>query len=396
MTALPWIFSPDWSEGVKERLEWLTDILTSPVGVEQCRALRRTPRRTWSASFILQGTERTQFMLMLARNGSQPWLLPVWPDVQWVSLASGQTVINCQTTGRDFVAGGRVLVLADHGPGYEVLTVQQVAPNALTLVGAVSDNWPMARLYPARAARLTDQPQANRITDDLASFVAEFVAVEDCDWAVSAMATTYRGYYVLTEQPDASENVTTQYQRLLLVLDNSINYPQIIDTANMPFIAQSYRWQLFGSDERATWRSLFYRLRGRQGRIWIPSYNQDFSLVSDIPAGNTLLVQYVGFSEYSDLAKPGQRDLQIACYDGRTYHARITGAQIATATSEYLTLDKILPAIPSAAVASISFMALSRLADDGVELTHFSDNDGAAESQAVFRSVLMPNDGATL
>lgn len=228
------------------------------------------------------------------------------------------------------------------------------------------------------------------------SFSAEFVAVEDCDWPVTDMAASYRGYPVLTEQPDAAEDVTAQYQRLLLVLDNSVNYPQIIDTANMAFIAQSYRWQLFGSVERATWRSLFYRLRGRQGRIWIPSFNQDFSLVSDIPAGNTLLVQYVGFSEYSDLAKPGQRDLQIACYDGRTYHARITAAQIATASSEYLTLDQTLPAIPSAAVASISFMALSRLADDRVELTHFSDNDGVAESQAVFRSVLMPSDEATL
>ncbi|HHQ6625734.1 TPA: hypothetical protein ACSTL5_002209 [Serratia fonticola] len=394
--ALPWIFSPDWAEGVTERLEWLTDILTSPAGVEQCRALRRSPRRTWSAAFILQGTARTQFTLMLARNGAQPWLLPVWPDVQWVSLASGQTLINCQTDGRDFIAGGRVLVLADNGPGYEVLTVQQVAPGGLTLTGAVVGNWPYARLYPVRSARLTDQPQASRVTDDLMSFSAEFIAVEDCDWPVTDMAASYRGFPVLTEQPDAAEDVTAQYQRLLLVLDNSVNYPQIIDTANMAFIAQSYRWQLFGSVERATWRSLFYRLRGRQGRIWIPSFNQDFSLVSDIPAGNTLQVQYVGFSEYSDLAKPGQRDLQITCYDGRTYHARITAARIATASSEYLTLDQTLPAIPSAAVASISFMALSRLAEDRVELIHFSDNDGVAESQAVFRSVLMPSDEATL
>lgn len=40
-----WPIEPNWNEPVKETLEWLTDIMTSPTGAEQRRCLRKYPRK---------------------------------------------------------------------------------------------------------------------------------------------------------------------------------------------------------------------------------------------------------------------------------------------------------------------------------------------------------------
>jgi hypothetical protein len=386
MSLLPWLFAPDWAEGIAESLEWLTDILTSPAGVEQCRALRRSPRRSWRAAFILRGEERTRFTLMLARNGGQRWLMPVWPDYQWVyGLTAGQRAIGGSTTGRDFVVGGRVIVM--YGQDYELATIAGLTASSVVLAAPLTRSWSAAQFAPVRTVRLADTPAIERVTDDMMTVSATFSSTDDSDWPQVTPAQYYRGYPVMTEQPDASNDITHSYQRLLLTLDNSINTPQITDTARLPFIAQSYNWTLAGANERANWRAWRYLLRGRQGRVWLPTFNQDFTLAADISAGRTLLINSVGFAEYGDVTTPGQRDIQIALADGSLYHARIIAASAATATTEAITLDQTLPSIPATSVARISFLVLSRQDSDVAELTHITDVDGIATSQMVFKGV---------
>ena len=76
MTLVPiedlpiWTFRPNWSGGVTERLEWLTDVLPSRVGAEQRRGLRLSPRRSLEFQLLLHGEERTFFDLMLQALGS--------------------------------------------------------------------------------------------------------------------------------------------------------------------------------------------------------------------------------------------------------------------------------------------------------------------------------------
>lgn len=51
--VIAWAWPPNWADGVEERLEWLTDVLTSRSGMEQRRALRVAPRRSFEASFVV-------------------------------------------------------------------------------------------------------------------------------------------------------------------------------------------------------------------------------------------------------------------------------------------------------------------------------------------------------
>lgn len=386
MALLPWLFNPDWSNGMTERLEWLTDILTSPAGVEQCRALRRRPRRSWSASFIVNGPERTRLTLQLARNGAQSWLMPVWPDAAWVyDLTTGQQVVTCDPTGRDYYVGGQVIFW--NGQDSETLTIATVNPTWLTFTTKLTRDWPAAQMAPARAARLVDMPPLKKLTDDLMTLDTTFTVTEDCYVASATPATVWKTYPVMTEEPDDSQELTAQYQRLLLTLDNNVNYPQLTDTAQMPFIVQSYSWLLAGAKKKADWRAWRYLLRGRQGRVWLPSFNRDLLLAGDIAAGNSLLIVAAGLAPYGDFTVAGQRDIQIAGTAGEFWHARITAALPAGGDTEILTLEEPLPDIPASRVARVSFMVLSRQDDDAAELKYATDTDGTATASMVFKGV---------
>jgi hypothetical protein len=111
--AIIWAFPPDWTEPIEERLSFLTDILTSRSGLEQRRALRISPRRSFNARFIVEGDNRSALDFMLASGSANAWSLPIWPDVQFLAhdLASGSDFIACATANKDFVAGGMALLI---------------------------------------------------------------------------------------------------------------------------------------------------------------------------------------------------------------------------------------------------------------------------------------------
>ncbi|MDR1063252.1 MAG: hypothetical protein LBL48_04860, partial [Azoarcus sp.] len=129
----PWLLPPDWSRPVVETLEWRTDVLTaSRTGISQHRALRSLPRRTLTWRSLAYAAGRQWAALALAARQAETWLIPVWPDGQWLStpLPAGATSIPCETSGRDFSAGGKALLyrsLTEHA----VIAVAAIAANGL-------------------------------------------------------------------------------------------------------------------------------------------------------------------------------------------------------------------------------------------------------------------------
>ena len=61
-----WTIRPNWRNGVLERLEWLTNVISGETGVEQRRSVRPSPR-----------------LLTRTGGGCWPWLLP------WLLLVPG-------------------------------------------------------------------------------------------------------------------------------------------------------------------------------------------------------------------------------------------------------------------------------------------------------------------
>ncbi|EIU3605429.1 MULTISPECIES: hypothetical protein [Pseudomonas] len=387
-----WPFAPDWADGVQESLEWLTELLTSTSGVEQRRSLRLSPRRSFEAEFYAEGRERVLLDLSLAGWGGRIWALPVWPDIQLLAsvTAAGALTVECDTRWRDFRAGGLALLRGESAFEYEVVEIQDLAASAIQLARPVQRRWPAgSRLYPIRTAQLTEQPALTRLTDTLYSAQARFLVMDSSDWLEVMPTATYRGWPVLEQRPEESEDLSLSYQRLLDVLDNETGLPQFADQAGVGFPVHGFRWQTEGREEHAALRSLLYALRGRQKAIWIPTHAADLVLVDTVAATSSVLdVELCGLARFFRSDAPGRRDIRIELFGGQVFHRRILDVSELNVDVERLAIDSALGSVvrPSD-VARISFMTLCRQDSDSVQITHETDTDGISTASTVFRGV---------
>lgn len=381
----------DWTNGVRENLAWATDVMQSRTGKQQRRKLRQTPRRNLSADLYVYQGERQFFDIAMFGWAAKVFAVPVWYDIQTTpgATAAGSFEILCDTVNRDFRAGGLAILLGEMAFQYETVEILSLTSTKLVLKRQTINNWPAGSLlYPVRTGRMLSNPKLKRLNDQLQQFNAEFQIQEPSDWPAVIPATMYRGWPVYDAAPDESEDLTSEFQHLLLQLDNGIAAPVVTDTASMPFFVQLHRWVLHGRAERAAHRSLLYALAGRLKPVWIPTHADDLTLANTVTSLATVMdVNWLGYTRFSGL-KPSRRDIRVHMRNGTVYYRRITGTVEISATVERLQIDSAFGAtINPADVFRISWLMLMCGESDTVEIQHINDGDGCAESQQVFKAV---------
>ncbi|AQZ95566.1 hypothetical protein ACFSB1_01070 [Halopseudomonas phragmitis] len=388
---IAWSFAPDWGEGIRERFEWLTDVMTSETYAQQRRALRTAPRRELGAPMYVEGRERQMLDLALFGWGSRVWALPIWPDIQLLeqSVPVDSLRINCETEYLDFRAGGLAMLRGESAFQFEVVEVESVDSAGLDLKRGTQQAWPAgSRLYPARPAQLTRQPEVIRLTDTIDEAEVQFLILEPSDCDTLTDLTTYRGWPVLDVRPDESEDLTRQYERMLVTLDSRTALPLVSDIPGRAMPVTGWRWIDMGRAARHWYRCLLYTLRGQQAAVWVPTHADDLTLVDTVSdAATTIDVLNVGYARFGQ-ARAGRRDIRIELVTGQVLYRRITGASEITADIERLAIDVALGvAVEPADIARICWMALSCGASDSAEIDHVTDSEGVASAALVFRGV---------
>lgn len=386
-----WPVTPDWSNGLSEVLSFGTDILTaSATAVTQHRSYRVGPRRGFAFD-VLSGAQERRVADMLIAGHRGVWQLPIWPDVQWLTapLASGVTEIPCVTAGFDFAIGGLVLLYTSVNR-WEVAQVDAIASDHLALVDATAQGFgPGSRLYPLRRARLQPGAEERLSNDDVGRRRFVFDIAEPCDWPALVGPPSYLTHPVLDVRPDESQDPSASYNRLLQVVDDGIGMPLSYDLANQALRAQRSSWVLFGRPQHTWFRSLLYTLDGRRVPLWLPSFTSDLKPAAAIAGGSTSLsVEWAGYTLFGK-AQQNRKDVRIELTDGSVLYRRITDAVEAGAT-ETLTLSASLDggSIALERIRAVSFMALSTLASDEVELEHVTDADGTAKATTGWQAVV--------
>lgn len=386
-----WPLPPDWAGGVSESLQWATDVMqASATAVTQHRAYQIGPSRSFSFEVLAHGDERRLLDNLLAVHRGR-WLLPVWPDVQHLAspLLAGAIAIDCVTEGFDFVAGGQALLYAAPND-WEVVTINTVDAGGLSLVGATTAvRAAGAALYPLRKARVQDGAEERLRSDSVSRRRIAFDVDEACDWASLADPTLYLTHPVLESRPDESEDPTASYSRLRqsMVVDGAL--PFDYDLPDQALRAQSTRWKLLGRSEHTWFRSLLYTLDGRRVPMWLPSFASDLRPVAVVAGGSTAMsVAWAGYALYGK-TRANRRDVRFELDDGTLLYRRITDA-VEAGDSETLTLSAALDAgsIAPERIRQISFMALSTLAGDSVDIEHVTDAGGLATATLGWQSVV--------
>lgn len=386
-----WALTPDWTNPVVEKLAWKTDPLRAWSGREQRRALRIAPRRSVSFQTPMTKVDKQYVENELFAWGALIWALPIWWDGQLLAQnqGPGDTVISCFTADRDFVAGGLAILIASPAI-YEVVSVGSIgtSPQQLNLSRPVLAAWPAgSKLYPVRSARLLSTTRIVRSHMSYAELQPQFDIIEPCDWPAATGLVMYRGAPVLEDSPDTDSQAEGSYDRETFTIDNESGAITVIDTAELGFPTNSHNWFLKGRTAHTSFRSLLYLLKGKQGELWVPSYESDLTMVQDVaPSDFNLHCSLAGVSAYA--AAQNRQDIRIETKTGTIYYRRVTGAVQDSPTTELVSIDTAIGVTLKASnVRRISFMALSALSADEITIEHITTIRGIAISSTPFRAV---------
>lgn len=369
---ITWAFRPNWKQPVNERLAWLTDVIEAEDSTEQRIALREIPRREMDYTVTLSAESRRRMEAKLWDWQARLFALPIWTDGSRIDAAAavGATALSFDTATYDYVDGGLVALIA--GPSsFEVTEIHTVDAGGLTLASPLQMSWPTGtRVFPARLARLQDAQALNLHTATVLQGIAQF-RIEDNSAIAGAelSATLYRGYPVLEHRPNWREPLTVDYNRKLKGLDNRTGVPLIEDMSGRPSTLQDFLWTRKGRADIHTLRQWFHARQGRYKRIWLPTYQHDLVVNGTTGSGDPYLqVEHVGYTQHLQ-GKIGRRDLRICLKDGTEFYRRIDSSVEVDSTQEQLNLDASFGReITPNDVRSVSYLQLSRLASDAVDL----------------------------
>lgn len=382
MRITPFPFDPDWDNGVRERAEYRTEIITARSGMEQRYKLRMRPRRSleWDISTMSVQEAQTLEALLWQRSGSL-FAVPWWPDgVPYIgSIAAGASAIAIDTTNRLFKLAPLVMIWQD-SQNFEVQSLQSVGPSAIT-ISPTSKAWQDPLIIPAFTGRLPADLQRTRDSNASETLSVAFqceVAATDPRPSPAAITTAY-GYDVLEVEPDWTDPRQTA-KRLLQRVDNGMGPVLVYDRGGVSFETHSFKWFLDGRAQVQQFRDFFDLRAGRLVPFWAPSWREDLTLVVAAAAGDSaLVVKQCGYTDrmFPDAAR---RYLAIMTGSGNRYRKVTSASQ--TTTTETLTLDSPIGiALPVG--TPISFLTLARLSDDAHEIEWASVQFAEASLQHV-------------
>ena len=387
--AFGWLV--DWSNNVKETLQWRTDVLQSSSGYEQRRALRLAPKISLEADFLLVDKERQFFDLVMVGWSARTFVLPIWNQQQWLQTTHnlGSFVVYCDTTHRNFRSNRLALLRGQDAFDNETIEIESVLSDRLILKRPLIRTWSKGTcLSPAATTQLESPPQLIKRTDRMMRCHIIFNLTESIDHSASLPSTTYRNYPVFAEVPNEREDLTHSHERLLHVIENTTGVSLKTDTAKAAFQLYRYQWLTHGRLSQANLRSFLYGLRGSQKAVWLPTFSDDLTLKATITAtSQSLDVEWCGYTRFA-VNQLGRQDIQITLKSGVVLYRRILSSTEISSQTERLLVESIFPnQILTTDIIRISFITLCRLSNDTVSIEHVNDSDGVAKCSVVWRGV---------
>lgn len=181
---------------------------------------------------------------------------------------------------------------------------------------------------------------------------------------------TYLGLDVLDQVAHNRRGVyQDDGQRQFELLDSGTGTRSSDARGTAPTPVRPFLWSCFDRAAVAQLRAFVHARRGRAVPFWVPTYQQDLTLATDLASGgSTATIRWVGYTKHL-YANTGRRHLAFIQPGGTMLLRKVTGAtDPATYITEDLALSSSVSPTQTAARTIISFLRLCRLEADEVVL----------------------------
>lgn len=395
---------PNWRDGVLERIEYLTDILTSERATEQRRAIRSVPRRSIEVNFARTRAVQDRLMNFFTGNGAQQFLVPIWFEQRRLGL----TIDPLTTTldfpkqdlaMREFREGGTAIIMDKSPDNFDIVVIDTVDldNNRIEFGAGITQEWHAdCRIIPLRLARLMDRPSMSNRTDETGTVAVRF---EILDNDAGGGAGSW-GFCVPVFDFDSnwSQSVEHGYDRLMFTLDNQIANPYTVDPSDQTLVTMRANFMLRDREKLYRLRDFIAAAKGRAMRFYAPTMTDDVQPVdpNEIPGGVKFFdIQPSGLWEGTRTRQFSRRTLGFFFNDGSPPFFRVveniepvglSGPPYRMA-AERIYVDQVMPPVDMSLVKRISWMQVVRFDQDGFEFKHSVDDSVAVTTALVFRGV---------
>jgi hypothetical protein len=369
--------SVDWSGGVKERIEYLTDVIKGYNDSEQRRALRQDPRRSLAYRVMgLTSRDATGIQTEIWGWQNQPYGLPWWPDASplLADVLAGASILQVDTTNRQFAAGGIACIWKDEYT-FEALSILSLTANTITLQSPTQFAWKAGNaslVMPVVLARLPNDIDAEKLWcggDQLeADFIGEALQIAA---APTAVFPQYLGFDVLEIMPDWGNGLKFHYARSMARIDPQIGPVTVIDKGGSPIVSETFPWYMLSHADVTTFRAFLAARQGRFRPFWIPSWAADLVLAQDVAATDAgIKIEQMFYSRFYFPSKARRYVALIPATGGgagKVYRHIIAAVDNGDGT-ETLTFDAAVGVYFPAASTMVSLLGFVRLGADDLEI----------------------------
>jgi hypothetical protein len=192
---------------------------------------------------------------------------------------------------------------------------------------------------------------------------------------------------VLLDIPNEVQDLSEDLLRPLLEFDTETVNPVVDDPIGYTTIVRRMDWLMKSRKERADFRKWLYARAGRWKPFWMPSWNEDFKLASLLAGTGTKLVVDFAFYKRFVPATLMRNALMIELFNGTRIFKDILSIDEISETEENVFIDSAVGFdIYPQDVKRISYLNLSRLDSDTVEIFH--ETDTISRVSALIRTVV--------
>lgn len=373
------LIEPNWIEVISFKKKWNTSFQRSINNkTVKKSALFTWPRRALQFRVDAQSYTQAAFLKRkIYKNLPNVWGVPIWQDRSplTASAASGQPVLACDTTNRNYEVGGECILYTSQDT-YFVGTILSKTDSSITLTGNLTATWAEATsVFPILKSRIEKTQQIGYQTDSISQIT--FNATEEFDSVTRNVPSvsgypTHKDIPVFITEPDWETEVEeTQIHNYEML--KFLGATQSWDQWDATDFRYKALYKTSTKEEAGNIIDFFDYHKGRWGSFWRPSWLNDIKVTAAASAGAvTLEIEDIGFASYWE-DEPAALWLMIYYPDG-TYVFR---AVKAVPDSTHIMLHRGLDdAITTADLSGmkVSFLSYCGFNQDELEVQFITDN----------------------
>jgi len=337
----PFMYPPDWSQDVLEHLEWRTDVLMAHDETEQRRSLRTKARRSFEYTFQAKNERASALENFLYRKQSDRVAVPVWTDraVTTSPTILGAVVVDILTDTFAF-SPGQLVCFYQSPTEFEFCRIAFMDSVSLTLDEPLLRDWPEGSLlYPAVLAMLPNEISVSRYTSSVLSCNITLTTSPDITYAYTptdaSAPMSHNGVEVIATQPNWRSTIANTYSVKYDIADGGTGAIVQMQTAPNNRDSRQYGWLLKNRNEIYEYRNFLGRIRGQTKAFYVPSWHDDFQIVTAAIDGSSVTVSGSDYYDNRYNAADTFKSVMLKLADGSVEYRRFTMSVLALFTFKY-------------------------------------------------------------